>query len=223
MKRWGTTNVLFPFKLPGITKAIWRLLCGPTPNLTKFRASDLDMVQRAVKSSTKYINGFPDLSSLEELDLEGTTTDLDLLTLDFSSIKRLSLCTNLRLYHGSLQLSRFTLLECLHVSCYDKIPINSAAGPIGKICLPLLQELTLQVNQATGIHWDVPVLQGLWIFSKSKGDMFPELPDVRTLHFCWVGWGAYLREEESQRAAHSRKDTLEILFHAEAHTSDNVK
>ena len=137
MKRWGTINVMFPFKMPDMSKAIWQRLCAPTPNLTKFCASDLATV-RKVMTSTQYIAGFPDLSSLEELDLEGTMTDLDLLAFNFSSIKRLSLHTTLRPYHGSLHLSRFTLLESLHISCYDKIPVNSTAGPVEIICLPLL-------------------------------------------------------------------------------------
>jgi hypothetical protein len=157
MKRWESINILFPFNMPEMSKAIWQLLCGATPNLTKFCASDPDTVQKTIQLfSRRYVNSFPDLSSLEELDLEGPTTDLDRLALNFSSVERLSLYTNLRIHRGPVQLSRFTRLQSLPISCYDKIPVNPTIGPMGTICLPLLQRFTLQVNQGTRVHWDVP-------------------------------------------------------------------
>jgi hypothetical protein len=132
---------------------------------------------------------FPGLSSLKKLVLHGRISNLDFLPLQFHTVKHLKLWTNLRLYHQTIQLSRFKHLERLELDCVDDSFDNpgDTAGPVGKIELPHLQELVLNFKQAAIMKWEVPILQKLELrYIWGNGEtLLPELPDVQTLHFSW--------------------------------------
>jgi F-box-like len=210
MKRWGAFFIAFPQRHLDLIGPIWRLLSGPTPNLTRFVVFGVYMAQNSAISLTE--GAFPDLSALKRLALHGRIVDLDFLSLQFHTIERLELWTDLRLHHQTIQLSRFKHLERLEIECHSDFLDNpgDTIGPVGRIELPYLQELTLGFKQAAIMKWEVPILQKLQVrYMWRDGDsVLPELPDVRALHFSWH----ILRLEKSgERTLELRQGLKEIV------------